>query len=122
VNLIALLVAVLVVCLVLALINHFIPMPAVARVVLNAVVVLIICCWLLNLVGLGAFNGLLVTFVICCLLLYLINTLIPWTSYPAYQIWVNVAVALILCIVLLYMAGLLGGVSLNVPVGRPLVR
>jgi hypothetical protein len=121
-DLITLLVVALVVCLVLVLINHFIPMQPPVRVVLNAIVALLVCCWLLSMVGLGAYNGLLVLFVVVCLILYLINTLVVWTPYPHYQTWLNVVVVIILCVALLYMAGFLGAANVRIPVAnRPLI-
>jgi hypothetical protein len=94
-------------------------MPAAIRVVFTAIVVTILCCWLLSVAGLGAYNQALLGFVAICLIIYLLETLWWPGRGPAdagLRSIIYVVLVVILIVWLLYAFGLMA--SLRIPIGR----
>jgi hypothetical protein len=117
-DLLTLLVVLLVVAIVIWLINRYVPMPAPIRVVATAIVVTILCCWLLGAIGFGAYNGALMGFVCVCLIIYLLETL-WWPGHPndaGLRNIIHIVLVIILIVWLLYAFGLVG--SLRIPIRR----
>ena len=122
-DLLTLIILVLVGCVVVALTQRFIPMPASVRVVFTALAVTVLCCVLLGVAGLGAYNSALIGFVVICLVIYLLETLWfpgPPPRDPGLRSIIYVVLVILLCVWLLYAFGLIG--SLRIPLHAPVQR